>query len=89
MGVSYQYGHSETDERRRKGPRRWAISMPPEFGFCAYCECPRPVHETALGKTWLPLNGTWWHSHDGGVTCSPLCRALGNYPEGPIDALAT
>lgn len=83
MGVSFAYGHRETSPKGRKE----VVLREPSLGVCLECGSPRPLKKTLMGEIWLPLNGTWWHIHPGGVTCSPLCRALGGYDPGPFDAL--
>ena len=86
MGVSFMHGGRETAPK--KGARgSFVAKMRPEDGICAWCGEARDVKMTSLGKSWAPLNGTWWHVHAGGATCSPLCRVLARVHPGPYDAL--
>ncbi len=81
MGVSFIHGDRST------GGSRTRLPLDPKMGVCAECEEKRDVVMTPVGEMYAPLGGSWWHSHGGGVTCSVMCRIMGDYPPGPFDAL--
>lgn len=81
MGVSYIHGNRSTGGSRTRQP------LDPRMGMCAACGEMRDVILSPLGDMYAPLNGSYWHSHGDGVTCSPMCRIMGDYPLGPFDSL--
>ena len=82
MGVSFLYGH-----RTSTGSKRSLPPPDPTYGACAFCGEKRNIVQLPIGPIWRPLNGTWWHVHEGGASCSPTCRVLLGVHPGPYDEL--
>ncbi len=79
MGVSYTHGSRATVGSHRRKP------LDPKLGVCAECGKKRTVLMTLVGPMCAPTNGSWWHIHHNGATCSVICRIMGDYPPGPFD----
>ncbi len=61
--------------------------LDPKHGACIVCGEKRHVIVTPIGPIFAPLNGTWWEAHREALTCSVMCRLMGDYPPGPYDLL--